>query len=109
MGRLDGVTNSMDTSVSKQEDSEGQESLECCRSWSRKELDVTERLNNWPVKWRGDSRYLWLYLSSNTLQAFLSHPDNALQSLWNAKQSITITLQTPIQQPVKKLQVLLLV
>ena len=28
-----------------QGDSEGQGSLECCRPWSRKELDMTERLN----------------------------------------------------------------
>ena len=41
-GRLDGVTDSMDTRVSKLEDSEGQESLERCRSWSRKESDMTE-------------------------------------------------------------------
>ena len=29
-----------------QEDSEGQESLECCSPWSRKKLDTTLRLNN---------------------------------------------------------------
>ena len=31
---------------------EGQGSLECCISWGRKELDMTEQLNNnnpWPV------------------------------------------------------------
>ena len=27
-------------------DGEGQESLACCSSWSRKELDMTERLSN---------------------------------------------------------------
>ena len=27
-------------------DSEGQESLECCSPWSRKESDLTERLNS---------------------------------------------------------------
>ena len=27
-------------------DGEGQGSLECCRPWSCKELDMTERLNN---------------------------------------------------------------
>ena len=27
-------------------DSEGQGSLVCCSSWGRKELDVTEQLNN---------------------------------------------------------------
>ena len=29
-----------------QEDSEGQESLECCSPWSRKKLDTTLRMNN---------------------------------------------------------------
>ena len=28
------------------EDDEGQGSLACCSTWGRKELDVTERLNN---------------------------------------------------------------
>ena len=27
-------------------DSEGQGSLSCCSSWGRKELDLTEQLNN---------------------------------------------------------------
>ena len=29
-----------------QGDSEGQGRLACCSSWGRKELDITERLNN---------------------------------------------------------------
>ena len=40
MRRLDGITDSTPA------DSEGQGSLACCRSWSRKELDTTEQLNN---------------------------------------------------------------
>ena len=28
-------------------DSEGQGSLACCSPWGNKELDTTERLNNW--------------------------------------------------------------
>ena len=38
---LDGITDSMDMSLSKLEDSEGQESLVCCSPWDRKELDMT--------------------------------------------------------------------
>ena len=38
---LDGITDSMDMSLSKLEDSEGQESLVCCSLWDRKELDMT--------------------------------------------------------------------
>ena len=44
---LDGITDSMDMSLSKlQELSEGQGSLVCCRPWGHKELDTTEPLNN---------------------------------------------------------------
>ena len=43
---LDGITNSMDMSLSKlQELSDGQGGLACCDSWGRKELDTTEQLN----------------------------------------------------------------
>ena len=39
---LDGITVSMDMSLSKQRDSEGQSSLAWCSSWGHKELDTTE-------------------------------------------------------------------
>ena len=43
---LDGLIDSMDTSLSKlQEMSEGQGSLVCCSPWGRKELDTTEQWN----------------------------------------------------------------
>ena len=39
---LDGITNSMDMSLSKTpEDSEGQGSLACCSLWGHKDLDMT--------------------------------------------------------------------
>ena len=48
---LDGITNSMDMSLSKLQDiEEGQGSLACCGPWSCKELDTTERLNNTKVQ-----------------------------------------------------------
>ena len=44
---LDGITNSMDTSLSKlQEIAEEQGSLVCCCPWRRKESDMSEQLNN---------------------------------------------------------------
>ena len=43
---LDGIINTMDVSLSKLRDSEGQGSLVYCSPWGRKELDTTERLNN---------------------------------------------------------------
>ena len=44
---LEGITNSMDMSLSKLwEMGEGQSSLVCCSPWGRKESDTTERLNN---------------------------------------------------------------
>ena len=43
---LDGISDSMDMSLSKLEDSYGQGSLACCSPWGHKELDTTEQLNN---------------------------------------------------------------
>ena len=43
---LDGITESVDMSLSKLGDSEGQGSLACCSSWSQKESDTNEQLNN---------------------------------------------------------------
>jgi len=40
---LDGVTDSMDVSVSEPGVGDGQGSLAYCDSWGRKELDATER------------------------------------------------------------------
>ena len=49
---MDGITNSMDMSVSKLKEfeqaltvSDGQGSLACCSPWGHQELDVTELLN----------------------------------------------------------------
>ena len=43
---LDGITDSMDMSLNKLGDSEGQGSLVCCSLWGHKELDMTEWLNS---------------------------------------------------------------
>ena len=42
---LDGITDSMDMSVSKLRVGDGQGGLACCDSWGRKESDMTEQLN----------------------------------------------------------------
>ena len=46
---LDGITDSMDVSLSDGHQSDGvgdgQGGLACCDSWGRKESDMTERLN----------------------------------------------------------------
>ena len=44
MGWLDGITDSMDMSLSKLWDGDGQGSLGCCSPWGCKESDTTERL-----------------------------------------------------------------
>ena len=46
MIRLDGITDSMDMSLSKLEDNEGQRILVCYSQWGHKESDTTYRLNN---------------------------------------------------------------
>ena len=43
---LGGIIDSMDVSLSKLGDSEGQRSLACCSPWGHKESDTTEQLNN---------------------------------------------------------------
>ena len=45
MGWLDGITDSMDVSLSELGVGDGQGGLVCCSSWGHKELDMTERLN----------------------------------------------------------------
>ena len=42
---LDGITNSMDMSLSKLGVGEGQGGLACCSPWGCEESDMTERLN----------------------------------------------------------------
>jgi len=43
---LDGITDSMDMSLSKLQETVKDRSLACCSPWGRKELDMTEGLNN---------------------------------------------------------------
>ena len=42
---LDGITDSMDVSLSEVRELVMDTGLACCNSWGRKELDTTERLN----------------------------------------------------------------
>ena len=42
---LDGITDSMDVSLSELKVGDGQGGLACCHSWGHKELDTTEQLN----------------------------------------------------------------
>ena len=44
-GWLDGITYSVDMSLSKLGIGDGQGGLACCSPWGHKELDITERLN----------------------------------------------------------------
>ena len=49
---LDGITDSMDISLGKLWEFDGQGGLACCVSWGHKESDTTERLN-----WTGVNLY----------------------------------------------------
>ena len=42
---LDGITDSMDVSLSEPQELDGQGGLAYCDSWGRKESDTTEQLN----------------------------------------------------------------
>ena len=69
---LDGITDSIDTSLSKlQEFVDGQGGLVCCSSWGHKELDTTERLNwtelNWMITQQNNSSCWRLYYSLNSV------------------------------------------
>ena len=50
MSWLNGITDTMDISLSKLRDSEGQGSLVCFSPWGHKESDRTKQLNNNEVK-----------------------------------------------------------
>ena len=43
---LDGIIHSVDMTLSKLGDGDGQGSLACCSPWGHKELDMAEQLNN---------------------------------------------------------------
>ena len=50
---LDGITDSMNTSLSKLWETEGRGSLACCSPWGHQELDTTEQVKN-KNKWGTD-------------------------------------------------------
>ena len=65
---LNGITNSMDMSLSNLGVGDGQGGLACCGSWGRKELDTTERLN-WtenPL----DCHYTYVLVPTHTKYGF---------------------------------------
>ena len=62
---LDGITNSIDLSLSKHQKTEGQGSLACCHTWGCKELDMTERLNNKEILVNSSCGNLLLTLKSD--------------------------------------------
>ena len=57
---LDGITDSMDMSLSKHQELWWQGSLACCSPWGRQELDMTERLN-----WTDMKQYASLRVKEN--------------------------------------------
>ena len=50
---LDGITSSMDMSLSKLQELVMEGNLACCGSWDHKELDTTEQLNRTVVSLAG--------------------------------------------------------
>ena len=68
---MDGITDSMDMSLSKPGDGEEQGSLSlgCCSPWGRKELDTTERLNNIPHRFGYESGQQRLYTFTHIISA----------------------------------------
>ena len=75
---LDGITKSMDMSVSKLGNSEGPGSLVCCDSWGRKESDTAEQLN-----WT--ERFTNLKKSATHIKPFLKHTENKFTFIWYFK------------------------
>ena len=70
-------------------DSDGQGSLMCCSSWGRKELEMTEQLNNnkemkrpwWPGNMGLDSTTIQMWISQNTTKSMSPHTDLSLGPL----------------------------
>ena len=54
---LDGITDSMDTSLWTPGVGDGQGGLACCDSWGRKESDATEQLNWTELNWIAFKKY----------------------------------------------------
>ena len=50
---MNGITSSMDMSLSKLQELVMEGNLACCGSWDRKELDTTEQLNRTVVSLAG--------------------------------------------------------
>ena len=76
---LDGITDSMDTSLSKFQEMWRTGSLECCSPWGRKELDTIERLN----KNRFPSQVDWgRYFSPEKLLNITNHQESKLKLQW---------------------------
>ena len=82
---LDGITDSMDMSLSKLQVGDGQGSLVCCNPRGHKELDVTERLNwtelrthPWPF-----SKLMALHPSKLWL-----HPSSSIKTFWSSPSGV---------------------
>ena len=81
---LDGITDSMDMSMSELRSWWWTGSLGCCDSWGRKELDTTERLNwtelNWaPSPCEVSEVLLALWGSVHQCSVFPSRKDSSFQ------------------------------
>ena len=71
---LNGVTNSMDMSLSKLWEMV-KDSLECCSPWGHKESDMTERLNNNRVTVKGNTRP-WPSICREEMEIQEVNPEN---------------------------------
>ena len=80
---LDGITDSMDVSLSELQElvGDGQGGLACCDSWGGKELDTTEQLNWTELNWSSGMQN-----SNNLVYSIISRRPSGCAETWIQEQ-----------------------
>ena len=87
---LDGITDSMDMSLSELGVGDGQGGLACCDSWGRKESDTTEQLN-WTTIWLSNSTPQYISKRAENIGPHRNYHVNVHSSIIHSTKKVEIT------------------